>query len=117
MRKGIQTFPLPGFPAQPFLAGFAKVILNNAAVAIGQVAQFEREDIIIPNQGGPKSCPKSKKKHSATMITAERLHRCVVDNAHWFAQRFLEVESDPASAKMFRLAYNFADAHRGRKPE
>ena len=51
------------------------------------------------------------------MIAAERLHGCIIDDAHWFAQRFLEVESDPAFAQMFRLAHDFAVAHRGRKPE
>jgi len=39
------------------------------------------------------------------------------DDAHWFAKRFLEVESHPALAEMLRLAYNFAVAHGRRKPE
>jgi hypothetical protein len=32
------------------------------------------------------------------VVATERLHGCVIDDAHWFAQRFLEVESDPAFA-------------------
>jgi hypothetical protein len=51
------------------------------------------------------------------MIAAERLHGGVVDDAHWFAQRFFEVKSHPPSAEMLRLACNLAVAHGGRKPE
>jgi hypothetical protein len=71
----------------------------------------------VPNQGGSKSCPESEKEHSATVVTAERLHGCVIDNAHWFAKRFREIESNPPFAQMFRLAKDFTVTHRGRKPE
>ena len=34
------------------------------------------------------------------------MHGGVVNNAKWFAQSFLEIESPPARAEMFRLAYD-----------
>ena len=37
------------------------------------------------------------------MITAERLHGRVIDDAGWFAKRLLEIKANPALAKMFRL--------------
>src|SRR5262249_36845490 len=108
---------LPGFLAKPCLTGFAEIILDDAAIAIGQVTQLERKDMIVPNQGGPKSCSESEKEHPATVIAAEGLHGCVIDDAHRFAQRFPKVESHPAFSKVFRLAHDFAVTHRGRKPK
>src|SRR5262245_16501737 len=117
LHNGVLNIALPGFVAESCLPGFAKVILNDAAVAVGQVAQLERKDKVVPNQGGPKSRPESEKEHPAAVVAAERLHGCVIDDTHRFAQRFLEVECHPAFTEMFWLAYDSTVAHGGRKPE
>src|SRR5207249_2660412 len=117
LHNGVLNVPLPGFLPEPCLARFAKVVLNDAAIAIRQVAQLKRQDIILPNQRGSKSCSESEKKHSTTVVAAERLHGCVIDNAHGFAQRLLKVEPHPASSEMLWLTNNFAVTYGGRKPQ
>src|SRR6266700_1047295 len=41
----------PGFLTEPLQAWFAKIVFNDAAVAIGKVSQFEQENVIVPDKG------------------------------------------------------------------
>ena len=94
----------PSLFAMPRHAGFSKIVFNNAAVTIRKIPQFQRENIIAPHQGGAQACAEPEKKHSAAVITAERLHGCVVDDSNWFAERLFEIELNPALSEMFWLA-------------
>src|SRR5947208_13979574 len=89
--------------------------LNDAAVAVRQIPQFEREKIIVPYECRAKSCAEPQKKHSASMITTERLHGRIIDDTDWFAERLLEIKSNPAFAQMFWFAQDLPVAHGGRK--
>src|SRR6266571_8296774 len=101
----------PSLFTEPRQTRFPKVIFDDAAVTIWQIAQFQRKHVIAPHQGGAQACAESEKKHSAAMITAERLHGCVVDDANRFAKCFFEIESNPTVSKMFRLAYDLPVAY------
>src|SRR5207245_6569111 len=88
------AFPL--FFAKPFQAGAAKIIFDDCAITIGQIAEFEREDGVGPNKSRTEAGAESEKKHSTAAVTAERLHGGVVDQADRFAKCLLEIKSDPA---------------------
>src|SRR4029078_3738715 len=78
---GTKDFALPSLFAELFQSGLAKVILDDMAVAIRQVAEFKWEYVVFPDQGGSQSGAQSQKQHSPSAITAERLHRRVIDDA------------------------------------
>src|SRR6266581_4195776 len=80
LHKRVLNVALPIFFAEAGQAWFSEIIFNDTAVAIRQIAQFEREDVMAPNKGRSKSGAQPEKKHPATVITAKRLHRRIVDN-------------------------------------
>src|SRR5207247_2951217 len=67
---------------------------------------------LVRHHGGAQAGAKSQKKHSAAIVTAERLHRCVVDHAHGYSERPRKIETDPAFAQMFWVPGDSAVAHR-----
>lgn len=64
------------------------------------------------NHGRTKPCSQAKKQHPATVITAQRLHRSVIDNLDGASKRTLETKPHPAFAKMVWLMQNVSMNHR-----
>src|SRR6266436_8451828 len=92
------------------------MIFNNLAIWVGQIAELERHKSLVPQQCGAQAGPKSQKKHSPAIVTAERLHHCVVDHAHRYSERSRKIEADPAFSQMFWVPYDSAVAHRRGQP-
>src|SRR5262245_21072963 len=46
----------------------------------------------------------SEEEHPATFIAPQGLHRSVIDYPHWASECLLEVETDPATAQVRRVA-------------
>src|SRR6266566_4262637 len=88
------------------------MIFNDVAIPIRQIAELERHKSLVPHQCGAQAGAKSQKKHSPAMVTAERLHRCVVDHAYGYSERPRKIEVDPAFAQMFGVPGDSAVAHR-----
>ena len=82
---GTKDFAFPSFFAEFFQSRFAKLIFDNVVVAIRQITELEWEHVVFPDQGRTQSGAQSKKQHSPALITAERLHRGVIDNSDRFA--------------------------------
>src|SRR4029453_138560 len=113
---GTEDFAFPLLFAELFQSRLAEVILDDVVVTIREIREPEWEHVAFPNQRRSKSGAQYKKQHPPTTITAERLHRGVIDNADRFAQRLLKIESCPARPKMLRLGHDTAIADRGREP-
>src|SRR6266699_3412469 len=96
--------------AQFFSATAAQndVIFDKSVIAIRQIAQFERKNHVGKDKGRAKAGAEPQKQHPSAMVTAERLQSGVIHDPDRFAQRLLEVESDPSFTEMFRLAENSA---------
>src|SRR5205814_4709686 len=82
---GTKHFDFPSLFAELFQSGLTEVILDDVVVAIRQIAELEWEHVAFPDQGRSKSGAQSKKQHPPTTITAECLHRGVIDDADRFA--------------------------------
>src|SRR5215831_16861688 len=101
-----KDFAFPRFFSQLFHSRFAKVILDDVAVAVRQIAELERKHVCFPNHCRSQPGAESKKQHAPAAKTAEGLHGCVVDDADRFAQRLFKIKSCPSRAKMFGLAHD-----------
>src|SRR6266480_815392 len=88
------------------------MIFNNLTIWVRQIAELERHKSLVPHQCGAQAGAKSQKKHSPAMVTAKRLHRCVVDYSYGYPERPCKIEADPAFAQMFWVPYDSAVAHR-----
>ena len=85
MRERDEHLALPGFLPVFFQASLSDVILDGGAITVRQVAQFQRQDVIVPNQSGTKTGPETEKEHPPAFVTAEGLHGGVVNDASRFA--------------------------------
>ena len=90
---------------QPFESRQTNVIFISPAMFVGQMRQLQRFEHAIHNQGRTESRAETKKEHSTAAITAQRLHRRIVDDFHLTMQRPLEVKADPPRSKIVRLAH------------
>src|SRR4051794_23385023 len=97
-----QNDPLPFRESQALDADFADDAVDDF-IFVGQIAELERKYGARPDERRAETRPEAEKEHAAAMITAERLHRGVVDHARRFAQRAREVEAKPTFSKMARL--------------
>src|SRR5437870_8071542 len=113
----VHHLAFPFFFAELAHAWLSQKIFDDSVIAIRQVAQFQRQHHVAQNQGRAEPSAESKKQHPAATVTAERLHRGVVDDSDRFTQRFFEIESDPPLSKMFGLVQNSAIADRRRKSD
>src|SRR6266576_3908605 len=82
---GTKDFAFPLLFPELFQSRLAEVILDDVVVTVRQIAELEWEHVAFPDQGRTQSGAQSKKQHPPTTITAERLHRGVIDDADRFA--------------------------------
>src|SRR5262249_12516399 len=113
---GAKDFAFPSFFAEPFQTRLPEVILDDVAITVGQIAELEREHVGFPDQRRSQAGAQSKKQHPRAAITAERLHRGIIDDADRLAYGLLEIESCPSRPEMLRLAHDTAIADRRRGP-
>src|SRR5690348_568331 len=101
-----KSFDYIGDVAPPFLFPEALQPANADKILVGlpflvrQVAQFHRFKEPIHNHGRAEARAQAEEKHTATSITAERLHGGVVDNFDGPAERFAEIKSHPSCAEI-----------------
>src|SRR5438874_10890011 len=85
------------------------------SAAVRQIAEFQGHQRSVPHEGGPEPGTKPEKERASAIVTAQRLHGCVVDQAHRYAERSGEIETDPSFAQMLRIFRDPPFAHRRRK--
>src|SRR4029077_2921708 len=93
--------PLPG--AQSFTAALADVILEAAAALVRHMPDFGGLDHAIDDQGRAQPGAQAEEQHAAAPIAADRLHGCIVDHLDRPAESLLEIQTDPAHAKVGAL--------------
>ena len=82
MHDGINHLAFPFLFSKKRHTWNAEVILDDFTIGIRQVAELERHQGLVPHQRGAEPSPKSQKEHAPAAVTAERLHGCIVDQAH-----------------------------------
>src|SRR5262245_52336099 len=94
------------------------MVLNDLSVRTREVTQLEGHKISTPYQSGSKPCSETQKQHApASEITADRLHGCVVNDAHRYSQRPREVKMHPFFAQVLRVSKNSSVAYRRRETD
>src|ERR1700704_5271524 len=111
------NFTLPILRSETFPAGVAQLILHGLIVDVRKIAEFERQNSSVPEKSRSKPGPQTEKEHAATMIAAERLHSCVVNNAHRFPERLSKIETHPTFSKVLGLIENLAVPNRSWKTD
>src|SRR5439155_6386332 len=96
-------FLLPNLASDALQSGLANAIFDRTVRQIGQLPELERENGTVPNKSGAEASAESNKKHATTGVTAEGLHRRVVNEAHWFFECLFEIESGPTFTKVFGI--------------
>src|SRR6266576_63668 len=86
-------------------------------IAVGQIAELELKDIVVPYQRRSESGAETEKKQTTVNMAAERLHCGIVNDARRLPQEPRKIESSPTFAKMFRILHNFTTANRRRKSD
>lgn len=85
----------------------ADLLFKTSGILVGQVRQFHRFKNTVNNQRRTQSRTQTEKEHATTAITAQRLHCRVVDDFHRDAERFCEIEFDPAFAEVSWIFLKF----------
>src|SRR5207253_2207388 len=112
-----EDFAFPSFCAESIQSRNTDKIFDNVAVAIRQVAELERKHMTLPNERGAEAGAEAEKQHASAAVAAERLHRSIVDDAHWFAERVAKIEPDPAFAEVLGVFHDLPATHRRRKSD
>src|SRR5207237_8299717 len=94
---------LPTLAPAALQSGLANAISDRPVRQRGQLPELERENGTVPNKSGAEASAESNKKHATTAVTAEGLHRRVVNEAHWFFECLFEIESGPTFTKVFGI--------------
>src|SRR4029077_9941462 len=92
----------PPLFSQPFHTAQADIALVSTSL-VGQMTQFHRDHDAIGNYRRAKSCAQTNKKHQPSIVTAQRLHRRVVDNLDRPRKGALEIKSNPSSPQIVWL--------------
>ena len=108
--RRIEDHPLPLVLAQREQAALTGVVLEGL-IAVGQVRQLERHDAAIVDQRGAEPGAEPEEQHSSPLVTAERLHGRVVDDARRHAHLAFVVEADPAAPEIPGLFLYLAAEH------
>src|SRR6266478_5720438 len=74
----------------------ADLLFKTSSILVGKVRKFQRFKNAVDNQRRTQT----QKEHASTTISAQRLHCGVVDDPERDAERFNEIESDPAFAEV-----------------
>src|SRR5439155_3481243 len=83
-----------------------------AGLVVRQVRQFHRLADAVDDQGGTRPGAQTGREQSSAPITAQRLHRRIVDGFDRTTERLPEIEADPAAAEVMRLAQRAAVENR-----
>ena len=76
------------------------------------MGQFHRLKHSVNDEGRTQARSQAEKKHSSTPITAQRLHRRVVNDLYGETERFSEIETDPSPAQVVRFGHRMSVDHR-----
>ena len=79
------------------------------------MAQFQADDDVIDDERRAQAGAEAEEEHSAALVSAQRLHGGVVDDAHRLAEAGLQVEAEPAGAEVDRLLGDLAADDRRRE--
>src|SRR6185295_10870344 len=113
----LQCLTLPVLFAKMLKSAVAQPILDDS-FAEWQVAEFERKNMILPDERRAEASPEPEKEHAiASMVTPERLQSRVIDHAHRFPKRFGEVESGPAFPEVLRIDHDLSFLDRSREAD
>jgi len=107
----------PFLDSQLFQAVLADPLLVSAFLLIAQMREFHGRDDAIDDQGGAEAGAEPEKQHSATFVTADCLHGCIVDDVGRPAKRSVKIESDPTGPQIVRFRGDFAVEHYSRIPD
>ena len=89
-------------------------VLLEGSRPVGQVAQLHRLHDAVDDQGRAQAGSQAEKEHLASPVTAQRLHRGIVDDLDRASEGGSIVESDPARAEVTRLHHRTTLQHRAR---
>src|SRR5262249_24011766 len=93
----------PPFLLPPLLqAALAHVVFIHALL-IRKVAEFHGEHDAIGDERRSQSGAQAEEEHLASLVAAERLHGCVVDDFHGTMEGALEIEAYPSLAEIVRF--------------
>src|SRR5438270_1248479 len=70
-------------------------------IAVGQIAELELKDIVVPYQRRSESGAETEKKQTTVNMAAERLHCGIVNDARRLPQEPRKIESSPALPRCF----------------
>src|SRR6266581_1170521 len=101
-RNDVGDLPAPFLLAQAFEAAQADVILVGRLL-VRQVAQFHRLDDAFDDHRRTEAGTEADKKHLATLVAAQCLHRRIVDDLGRAAEGGLVVEPHPPRPEVVRL--------------
>ena len=76
------------------------------------MGQFHRLKHSVHNERRTQARAQTQKEHSSASITAERLHRRVIDDFHRAPERFSEIETDPTTAQIVGFGHRMSVDHR-----
>lgn len=79
------------------------------------MCEFEWEHVAFIDQARTESRSKTEEEHAPFRVTADRLHRRVVEHFRGLAEGCREIKVLPTSAKICGLAESFAALHRNGK--
>jgi hypothetical protein len=96
---------MPLLPTKTLAATLANIVLKSR-LSKRKMTQFHRFDDAIHNECRPEASTQAEKQHLSALVTAEGLHRCVVDQLRRLAERALEVEPDPSQTEVHRLGHD-----------
>src|SRR5450631_2961506 len=82
--------------SEPLESGQPDVILVSAAFFVRQVCQFHWFQHAVHNHRGTQAGAQTKEKHSSAFVTAQRLHRRIVNDFHGTPKRFFEIKFYPS---------------------
>src|SRR6476646_5366337 len=86
----------PPLFAEQFYAAFPDVTLIGALL-VSEMAKFHRDYHPVGNQRRAETGAEANEKHQSLLVTAQRLHRGVVDNLDRPGKGALKIKSNPSS--------------------
>src|SRR6266404_4544274 len=78
----------------------ADVLFETSSILVRKVSQLHRLKYAVNNQRGSHARTQTEKEHATGAVASERLHSSVINDLHRNAERFIEIESDPAFAEV-----------------
>src|SRR4051812_32436438 len=95
--------PLPFLSAEALITAKTDIVFVRAVVTVRQMGQFQRLQDSFDYQCRAEPGPKPKEHHSAALVTAQGLHRCIIHHPKRLVESLLVFEADPSGSQVFRL--------------